>query len=97
MYDQTSLKNKLIPRAASNGSGLDSDESVAEFIDDLVNLTELQVKLAALDARETLRSAAVPLGLLVACLVVATAGTTVVLFGSALLLASTIDSARARL
>jgi len=91
MYDQSSLKNKMSPRAAANGSGLESDEGVAEFMDDLVNLAELQVKLAAHDSRETLRRAAVPLGLLAACLVVATAGTTVILFGSALLLASTMN------
>ena len=91
MYDQTSLKSKMIPRPVTDGSGLESEEGVAEFIDDLVNLTELQVKLAALDSREILRRVAVPAGLLVACIVMASAATTIFLFGSALVLASRMN------
>ena len=90
IFDQASVKS-MRAHPSSNGSTNDSDHGVAEFIDDLVTLAELQVNLTVVDFKETARKAAVPLGLTLVSLTVIAASVPVVLFGLALLLAATLN------
>ena len=90
IFDQASVKS-MRAHPSSNGSTNDSDHGVAEFIDDLVTLAELQVNLTVVDFKESARKAAVPLGLTLVSLTVIAASVPVVLFGLALLLAATLN------
>lgn len=74
-------------RSSSNGP-IGSDQGIGEFIDDVVTLTELQVRLALVDLRENARRAALPLVLAFSSLMVIAASVPVVLAGLALLLAA---------
>ena len=91
MDEQTSVKRQLARHTTGNGSAAGSDGGLGEFMDDLVNLTELQLNLAVLDFKDSASRAAVPLGLLFACSVVLSACVVLVLFGLASLLASRLN------
>jgi predicted phage tail protein len=65
-------------------------EGVAEFVDDLAALAELQAKLAAVDFRDAARKSAVPIVLTLAGLTVLAASVPVALLGAGWLLASTL-------
>ena len=58
-------------------------EGVAEFVDDLASLAELQAKLAALDCRDALRKSAIPIVLTVVGLAVLVASVPVALLAPA--------------
>ena len=76
---------------SNNSSANGSDHGVAEFIDDVVTLGELQANLAVVDIKETAHKAAVPLVLTLVSLTLIAASVPVVLFGLALLLASRLS------
>jgi Putative Actinobacterial Holin-X, holin superfamily III len=67
------------------------DKGVAEFIDDLMSLAELQTKLAAANLHETACKAALPLVLSFLGLTLAAGSLLVFLFGSASLLATRLN------
>jgi hypothetical protein len=73
------------------GSGTAEFEGVAEFVDDLETLAELQAKLAAVDFREAARKSAIPLVLTVAGLTVIALSVPVALLGVGWLLASALN------
>jgi len=85
------MKGKTIARPTNNGSAAGSDQGIAEFIDDLVNLSELQVRLAVVDFKETARQAAIPFGLSCLSLTVMAASVPVILLGLARLLATRLN------
>jgi hypothetical protein len=72
------------------GSGSAEYEGVAEFVDDLASLAELQARLAAADSREAARKSAVPIVLTVVGLTVVVASVPVALLGAGWLLASAL-------
>lgn len=86
MVDQASVNRREtagVPGASSVGF-----DGVAEFVDDLASLAELQARLAASDLRETARKSAIPIVLTVAGLAVIVASFTVALLGAAWLIAT---------
>ena len=87
MVDPTSESDHGTSRASSNGP-IEPDRGIGELIDDLVTLTDLQVRLAVVDLKENARRAAVPLWLAFWSLIVMAASVSVVLAGLALLLAT---------
>ena len=87
----------MVDQAPVNGSatarvpGSAEFEGVAEFVDDLASLAELQAKLAALDWRDSARKSAVPIVLTVVGLTVLVASVPVALLGAGWLLASALN------
>jgi uncharacterized membrane protein YqjE len=90
MDHQTTLRSKMAT-PSDNGSTTRPDHGVADFIDDLTNLAELQARLAATDLKETARSVAVPLGLTLFCVIVLAGCVSTALFGAGLLVASKLN------
>ena len=86
MVDQASVNGRGTARAPGSGSA--QLDGVAEFVDDLASLAELQARLAAVDFRESARQSAFPLVLTVVSLAVLLASVPVALFGAGWLLAS---------
>ncbi len=77
-------------RGTARGPGTSSAEvgGVAEFVDDLASLAELQAKLAAIDFRDSARKSAIPIVLTVVGLTVVVSSVPVALLGTGLLVAS---------
>jgi len=69
------------------GSSTAEFEGVAEFVDDLASLAELQAKLTAIDFREAARKSAIPILLTGVGLAVVMASVPVALFAAGWLLA----------
>ncbi len=88
MVDPASVNGRGTGRAP--GSATAEIEGIAEFVDDLASLAELQAKLVALDWRETVRKSVIPIVLFLAGLAVFLAGVPVVLLGASWLLASAL-------
>jgi len=88
MVDQASVNG----RGAARGSGSSSAEfeGVAEFVDDVASLAELQTTLAAADFRDAERKSAVPILLTVLGVTVVVASVPVALLGAGWLLASAL-------
>jgi len=88
MVDQASVNG----RGTARGSGSSSAEfeGVAEFVDDLASLAELQAQLAAADLRDAARKSAVPIVLTVMGLTVVVASVPVALLGTGWLLADAL-------
>ena len=88
MVDQASVNGRVA--AGVPGSSSVGFDGVAEFVDDLASLAELQASLAAVDFREAARKSAIPLVLTVAGLAVIVASVPVALFGAGWLIASAL-------
>ena len=88
MVDQASVNGRGTARVPGSGSA--EFEGVAEFVDDLASLAELQAKLAAADFREAARKAAIPIVLTMVGLAVIVASVPVALFAAGWLLASAL-------
>jgi len=89
MVDHASVNGRGAARVPGSGSA--EFEGVAEFVDDLATLAELQAELAVIDFRDCARKAAVPLVLTVVGLTVVVASVPVALLGAGWLLASTLN------
>jgi Putative Actinobacterial Holin-X, holin superfamily III len=89
MVDQASVNGRGTPRVP--GSSPAEFEGVAEFIDDLASLAELQTKLAAADFKDAARKSAVPIVLTVVGPTVVVASVPVALLGAGWLLASRLN------
>ncbi|MDR3637278.1 MAG: phage holin family protein [Isosphaeraceae bacterium] len=88
MVDQASVNGRGTARApGSSSAGYDG---VAEFVDDLASLAELQAALAAMDFRDAARKSAVPIALTVLGLTAVVASVPVALLGAGWLLASAL-------
>ncbi len=88
MVDQASVNGRVadgVPGSSSVGF-----DGVAEFVDDLASLAELQARLAAIDFRDAARKSAIPIVLTVAGLAVMAASVPVALFGAGWLIASAL-------
>ena len=92
MVDQASVNGRGTARVPGSSSA--EFEGVAEFVDDLASLAELQARLAAVDFRDAARKSAVPIVLTLAGLTVVMAGVPVALLGPDWLLASALNSTR---
>jgi putative superfamily III holin-X len=90
MVDQASVNGSGRARGLGPSSAAGEVEGVAEFVDDLATLAELQAELAAIDFRDSARKAAVPIVLTVVGLTVVVASVPVALLGTAWLLASAL-------
>jgi hypothetical protein len=88
MVDQASVNGRGTARAPGSHSA--EFEGVAEFIDDLASLAELQAKLATLDFRDSARKSAIPVALAVVGVAVVVASLPVALLGASWLLASAL-------
>ncbi len=88
MVDQASVNGRGTARVPGSSSA--EFEGVAEFVDDLASLAELQAKLAAVDFRDAARKSAVPIVLTVVGLTVVVASVPVALLGTGWLLASAL-------
>ena len=88
MVDQASVNGRGTARVPGSSSA--EFEGVAEFVDDLASLAELQAKLAAVDFRDAARKSAVPIVLTVVGLTVVVASVPVALLGAGWLLASAL-------
>jgi hypothetical protein len=88
MVDQTSVNGRGTDRVP--GSPAAEYEGVAEFVDDLTSLAELQARLAAVDFRDAARKSAIPIVLTVVGLTVVVASVPVALLGAGWLLASAL-------
>lgn len=82
MDDQAKVKN-----GSTNGSAENMVGSVADFGNDVATLAELQLKLAALDFKETAARALIPLALVLVGLVVILGSVPVAIGGVSLLIA----------
>ena len=88
----------MVTQASVNGRGTVHEpesssakfEGVAEFVDDLASLAELQARLAAIDFRDAARKSAIPIALTVVGLAVVVASIPVGLLGTGWLLASAL-------
>jgi len=89
MVDQASVNGRVA--AGVPGSSSVGIDGVAEFVDDLASLAELQAKLAAVDFRDAARKSAIPLVLTVGGLAVIVASVPVALLGAAWLLATALN------
>lgn len=89
MDDQASVNGRATGRAPGSSSA--QVDGVAEFVDDLASLAELQAELAAADFRVAVRKAAVPIALTVVGLTVVSASVPVALLGAGWLLASALN------
>ncbi|AGA25401.1 phage holin family protein [Singulisphaera acidiphila] len=85
MDDQTKVKN-----GSTNGSAENMVGSIAGFGNDVATLAELQLKLAALDFKETAGRALIPLALVVVGLVVILGSVPVAIGGVSLLIAQVL-------
>ena len=85
MVDQASVNGRGATRVP--GSSTAEFEGVAEFVDDLASLAELQAQLAAADFREAARKSAIPILLTGVGLAVIMASIPVALFAAGWLLA----------
>jgi Putative Actinobacterial Holin-X, holin superfamily III len=90
MVDQTSVNGRGTTRGPGSGPAAAEFDGVAEFVDDLATLAELQANLAAIDFREAARKSAVPIVLTVVGLTVVMASVPVALLGAGWLLASAL-------
>ena len=88
MVDQASVNGRATARVPGPHSA--EFEGVAEFVDDLASLAELQARLAAVDFRDAARKSAVPIVLTVVGLTVVVASVPVALIGTGWLLASAL-------
>ena len=68
-----------------------ADSGLAEFLNDVVTLSELQASLAFINLKEAARRAMVPIGVIVLSLTALASGVTLALIASALLLASALE------
>jgi hypothetical protein len=89
MVDQASVNGHSSARG--RGAGSAEYDGIAEFVDDLESLAELQAKLAAADFRDAVRKSAVPMLLVLVALTVVAASVTVALLGAGWLLASALS------
>ena len=88
----------MVTQASVNGrgtvhppeSGSAKFEGVAEFVDDLASLAELQARLAAIDFRDAARKSAIPLALTVGGLAVVVASVPIALLGIGWLLVAAL-------
>jgi hypothetical protein len=88
MVDQSSMNGRQTARGQNAGSR--ELEGVAEFVDDVASLAELQATLAVIDVRENARKAVVPIVLTGLSLAVLVASVPVALLGAGWLLASAL-------
>jgi Putative Actinobacterial Holin-X, holin superfamily III len=88
MVDQASVNGRGTARVSGSHSA--EFEGVAEFVDDLASLAELQAKLAALDFRDARRKSAIPVVLTVAGFALMVGSVPVALLGAGGLLASAL-------
>ena len=88
MVDQASVNGRGTARVS--GSSTAEFDGVAEFVDDLASLAELQAKLAAVDFRDAVRKSAVPIVLTAVGLAMMVASVPVALLGAAWLIASAL-------
>jgi hypothetical protein len=88
MVDQASVNGRGTVRGSGSSSA--EFEGVAEFVDDLASLAELQAKLAAADFRDAARKSAIPIVLTVAGLTVVVASVPVALLGAGWMVASAL-------
>jgi hypothetical protein len=88
MVDQASVNGHGIARVPGSSSA--EFEGVAEFVDDLASLADLQAQLAALDFRDSARKSAIPVVLTVVGIAVMVASVPVALLGAGWLLASAL-------
>jgi Putative Actinobacterial Holin-X, holin superfamily III len=86
MADQSSLNGHATARVPGSSSA--QFDGVAEFVDDLASLAELQAKLAAADFKEAARKSALPIVLTVLGLTTVVASALAALLGAGWLLAS---------
>jgi hypothetical protein len=86
MVDQASVNGRATAHAPGSGWA----DGVAEFVDDLSSLAELQAKLAAVDFKDAARKSAVPIVLTVVGLTAVVASVPVALLGAGWLLASVL-------
>lgn len=89
MVDHASVNGRGFIRVPDTGTA--EFEGIAEFVDDLSSLAELQAKLAAADFREAARKSAFPILLTVAGLAVIMASVPVALFAASWLLAAALE------
>jgi len=89
MVDHASVNGSGTARGLGSSSAGEVD-GVAEFVDDLATLAELQAELAVIDFRDSTRQAAVPIVLTVVGLTVVAASVPVALLGTGWLLASAL-------
>jgi len=85
MVDQASVNGRGATRVPGSSSA--EYDGVAEFVDDLASLAELQAQLAAADFREAARKSAIPILLTGVGLAVIMASVPVALFAAGWLLA----------
>jgi hypothetical protein len=88
MVDQASVNGRDAARAPGSSSA--EFEGVAEFVDDLASLAELQARLAAFDFRDSARKSAIPIVLTGVGVFVVVASMPVALLGAGWLLASAL-------
>ena len=88
MADQASVNGRGTARVP--GSRSVELDGVAEFVDDLTSLAELQAELAAADFRDAARKSAVPIVLTLVGLVMIVASVPVALLGAGWLLSSAL-------
>jgi Putative Actinobacterial Holin-X, holin superfamily III len=88
MVNQASVNGRDTAHAAGSSSA--DFEGVAEFVDDLASLAELQAKLAAFDFRDAARKSAIPIVLTAVGVSVVVASIPVALLGAGWLLASAL-------
>jgi hypothetical protein len=91
MANQATERSTMTAGPSHNGSEVGSDRGVADFFDDLLTLAELQAKLTFVDLAKNARTASVPLGLILASLIIMAASVPVVLLGLALLIATRLN------
>ena len=88
MADQASVNGRATGHVPGKSSA--EGDGVAEFIDDLASLAELQAELAAADFRDATRKSAVPIVLTAVGLAMMVASFPVALLGTGWLLASAL-------
>jgi len=90
MVDHASVNDSGRARGLGSSSAAGEVDGVAEFVDDLATLAELQAELTVIDFRDSARKAAVPIVLTVVGLTVVAASVPVALLGTGWLLASAL-------
>ena len=80
MVDQASVNGRVA--AGVPGSSSVGFDGVAEFVDDVASLAELQARLAAVDFREAARKSAIPIAVTVAGLALTASSVPVALLGT---------------